>query len=103
MSDAPPIDSSKKIYLIVPGQRQLLDKVREKLAANGFKRENMQPASLDRAGVPGEYVAMIWPPMSPSTIVISQITAENEDREGKTKGMGAWGSVSQRELARVPL
>ena len=47
------IDGTKKVYLIVHGQRNLVDPVKEKLAGN-FKRENMQPASLDRAGEVGE-------------------------------------------------
>jgi hypothetical protein len=103
MSDKPrvDIDKTKKVYLIVHGQRQLLDKVKEKLAANGFSTDNMQPASLDRAGSPGEYVAMIWPPMSPNTIVVSRITAPKEG--AGAHGMGAWSSVSQQELARIPL
>jgi hypothetical protein len=106
MSDKPrvDIDKTKKVYLIVHGQRQLLDKVKEKLAASGFSTDNMQPASLDRAGSPGEYVAMIWPPMSPNTIVVSRITSKEGAKEGAgAHGMGAWSSVSQQELARIPL
>ena len=56
-------------------------------------------ASLERAGNPGEYVAMIWPPMAPKEIVVSQITSE----KGSGQGMGAWGTVKQKELFRVPL
>ena len=93
------VDGTKKIYLIVHGQRQLLDPIKDKLASN-FKRENMVPASLDKAGEVGEYVAMLWPPMAPAEIVVSQITGT-----GGTggKGMGAWGSVTQKEVMRVPL
>jgi hypothetical protein len=100
-----PIDNSKKVYLIVHGQRNLIEAVKDRLAANKFKRENMQPASLDRAGEAGEYVAMLWPPMAPSEIVISQITSAggNSDGGGGARGMGAWASVSQKELFRVPL
>jgi len=93
------IDGTKKIYLIVHGQRQLIEPIKEKLASR-FKRENMQPASLERAGEVGEYVAMIWPPMAPKEVVVSQITGTGGSGG---KGMGAWGSVSQKELFRVPL
>lgn len=92
------IDASKKIYLIVHGQRQLIDPIKEKLASK-FKRENMLPASLEKAGEVGEYVAMIWPPMAPKEVVVSQITGTG----GSGKGMGAWGSIEQKELFRVPL
>lgn len=100
-----PVDNSKKVYLIVHGQRNLIEAVKDRLAANKFKRENMQPASLDRAGEAGEYVAMLWPPMAPSEIVVSQITGAggNSDGERGARGMGAWASVSQKELFRVPL
>jgi hypothetical protein len=93
------IDSAKKVYLIVHGQRQLVEPVKDKLATR-FKRENMQPASLDRAGEVGEYVAMLWPPMAAKEIVVSQITGTGGSGG---QGMGAWGSVSQKELFRVPL
>ena len=92
------IDSTKKIYLIVHGQRQLMDTVKDKLASK-FSKENMQPASLEKAGEVGEYVAMIWPPMAPKEVVVSQITGTG----GSGKGMGAWGSIEQKELFRVPL
>ena len=99
------VDNSKKVYLIVHGQRNLIEAVKDRLAANKFKRENMQPASLDRAGEAGEYVAMLWPPMAPSEIVVSQITGAggNSDGEGGARGMAAWASVSQKELFRVSL
>ena len=93
------IDSTKKVYLIDHGQRQLVEPVKDKLA-DRFKRENMQPASLDRAGEVGEYVAMLWPPMAAKVIVVSQITGTGGSGG---QGMGAWSSVSQKELFRVPL
>jgi hypothetical protein len=92
------IDNTKKVYLIVHGQHQLLEPVKDKLASK-FKRENMQPASLEKAGDAGEYVAMLWPPMAAKEIVISQITGMG----GSGKGMGAWSSVSQKELFRMAL
>ena len=99
------VDSTKKVYLIVHGQRQLIDPVKEKLAGK-FKSENMLPASLDKAGEVGEYVAMLWPPMAPAEIVVSQITGvggTGGGSSGGARGMGAWGSVNQKEVFRVPL
>lgn len=93
------IDGTKKVYLIVHGQRQLIEPVKDKLAGR-FRRENMQPASLDRAGEAGEYVAMLWPPMAAKEIVVSQITGTGGSGG---PGMGAWSSVDQKELFRVPL
>jgi hypothetical protein len=92
------IDGTKKVYLIVHGQHQLIEPVKDRLASK-FKRENMQPASLDKAGEVGEYVAMLWPPMSAKEIVVSQITGTGKSGQG----MGAWSSVGQKELFRVPL
>ncbi|MRN69052.1 MAG: hypothetical protein FIO04_05060, partial [Nitrosopumilales archaeon] len=51
----------KTVYLIVHGQKQLLEQVIEKLVARGFKRSNMQAASLEKAGNKGDFVAMVWP------------------------------------------
>lgn len=95
------IDATKKVYLIVHGQRQLMDAVKDKLAAK-FSKDNMQPASLEKAGDVGEYVAMIWPPMAPAEIVVSQITGTNTSGGG-ARGMGAWGTVDLKELMRMPL
>jgi hypothetical protein len=94
------IDTGKKIYLIVHGQHQFLDRIKEKLVMQGLKKENMQLASLDRTGNTSEYVAMIWPPMAPKEIVVSEIIDTNATGGS---GMGAWSSVSQKELYRIPL
>jgi hypothetical protein len=93
------VDGTKKIYVIVHGQHQLIESIKDKLSTN-FKRENMVPASLDKAGEIGEYVAMLWPPMAPAEIVVSQITGTSGSGG---KGMGAWSSVTQKEVMRVPL
>jgi len=95
------IDNNRKIHLIVHGQRHLIESVKDKLVAAKFMRENMQPASLEKTGDVGDYVAMLWPPMAPKEIVVSQITGTGSDRGGQ--GMGAWSSVAQKELFRVPL
>lgn len=94
------IDSARKIHLIVHGQHQLIESAKDKLAAAKFLRENMQPASLDKAGDLGDYVAMLWPPMAPKEIVVSQITGTGG---ANGPGMGAWASIIQKELYRIPL
>jgi hypothetical protein len=99
-SSSSSIDSSKTIYLIVHGQRHLIDQVKYKLTSKGFKTEKMQMASLDHAGNTGEYVAMIWPPTNSKDIVISEVT---DDLEDGASGMGAWATVGQKELFRISL
>jgi hypothetical protein len=94
------IDSTRRIHLIVHGQRDLIEPIKIKLATSKFLRENMQPASLDKAGEIGDYVAMLWPPMAPKEIIISQITGTGSD---SGQGMGAWASIIQKELFRIPL
>lgn len=93
------IDGTKKVYVIVHGQRNLAEPVKEKLAAAGFK--NTEMASLEKAGNAGEYVAMLWPPMAASEIMVSVITGPAEP--GNSRGMGAWGSVATKEVMRLPL
>jgi hypothetical protein len=94
------IDSTRRIHLIVHGQRDLIEPIKIKLATSKFLRENMQPASLDKAGEIGDYVAMLWPPMAPKEIIISQITGTGSD---SGQGMGAWASIIQKEFFRIPL
>ncbi len=95
------IDDTKKIYIIVHGRRDLIDPVKDKLAQAGFNKDNMVPASLDKAGDAGEYVAMLWPPMAATAIAVSQITGPA--KEGRGGGMGAWGSVDMKEVTKIPL
>jgi hypothetical protein len=97
------MDATKIIYLIVHGRKQLLEQVKEKLALKGFEKEKMQNTSLDKAGNTGEYVAMVWPPMAPKEIVVSEIIGPRGSGVGGSEGMGAWGSVEQKEIYRIPL
>jgi hypothetical protein len=92
---------NKTVYLIVHGQRHMEEKVREKLVSNGIKPERIQLASLGRAGESGEYVAMIWPPTSPSEIRISEIVGKH-DGEGQS-GMGAWASIERNDIQTITL
>jgi hypothetical protein len=96
----PSIGLDKTVYLIVHGQNQFLSLLKEKLASKGFEKQKMQTASLDKVGNIGEYVAMIWPPANPKEIVVSMIGGIKEE-EGI--GKGAWASIRQDELFRIPL
>ena len=93
------IDNNKKIYVIVHGNRQHYDKVKSMLIEKQLNEEKIAMASLEKAGEIGEYVAMTWPPMAAKVVVVSEIVGTNA--EGK--GMGAWGSIEQKELFRFPL
>jgi hypothetical protein len=93
------LNNDKKIYVIVHGNRQIFDEVKSSLIKKNIKKENITMASLEKAGEIGEYVAMTWPPMAAKEIIISEIVGTNA--EGK--GMGAWGSIDQKEIFRIPL
>ena len=93
------LNNDKKIYIIVHGNRQIFEKVKSILIGRNIKEENIHMASLEKAGEIGEYVAMTWPPMAAKEIIISEIVGTNA--EGK--GMGAWGSIEQKEIFRIPL
>jgi hypothetical protein len=89
----------KNVFVIVHGQRQLFETVKAKLATLGFKNDKIIPAEIDKPGNPGDFVAMIWPPMSPNEIIISEII----DFNGTGQGMGAWASLNKKELQRIYL
>jgi hypothetical protein len=92
--------SEKNVHIIVHGQKQFFESVKSKLSNAGFKTEQMILADMNKPGNQGDYVAMLWPPMAPKEIVISQII----DFKGTNgRGMGAWASVNQKELQRIPL
>jgi hypothetical protein len=90
------LNNNKKIYVIVHGNRQNYDKVKSMLIEKQLNEEKISMASLDKAGEIGEYVAMTWPPMAAKEVIVSEIVGTNA--EGK--GMGAWGSIEQKELFR---
>ena len=93
------LNNDKKIYVIVHGNRQHFEKVKSMLIEKNITEENISMASLEKAGEIGEYVAMTWPPMAAKEVIISEIVGTNA--EGK--GMGAWGSIEQKEMFRIPL
>ena len=96
------IDYDKAVHLIVHGQRDLIDSIKHKLASLGFADEKLVPASLQETGSVGEYVAMAWPPMHATEIILSEITGLNQG-ESKNNVMGAWSNISQKEISRIPL
>lgn len=92
------IDNNKKIYVIVHGNRQHYDKVKSMLIEKQLNEEKIAMASLEKAGEIGEYVAMTWPPMAAKVVVVSEIVGTNAEGQG----LGAWGSIEQKELFRFP-
>ncbi len=92
-------DTEKDVYVIVHGQKHLFEPVKSKLSAFGFKSDKLIPADLNKTGNPGDLVAMVWPPMAPKEIILSEIV----DFNGKGQGMGAWASLNQKELERISL
>ena len=93
------LNNNKNIYVIVHGNRQIFDQVKNKLIEKDIKEESITMASLEKAGEIGEYVAMTWPPMAAKEIIVSEIVGTN----AQGKGMGAWGSIDQKELFRIPI
>lgn len=61
----------------------------------------MQLASLDKAVEPGEYVSMVWPPMSPREIIVSEIMGEHDGKN--QSGIGAWTSIERNDIQKILL
>ena len=93
-------DTEKNVYVIVHGQKQLFETSKTRLATFGFKNEKLIPADMNKPGNPGDFVAMIWPPMAPKEIILSEIIDFNGPNG---QGMGAWASLNKKELEHIPL
>jgi|SRR6185312_7355718 hypothetical protein len=93
-------DTEKNVYVIVHGQKQLFETVKSKLSIFGFKNDKIIPADMNKPGNRGDFVAMVWPPMAPKEIIFSEILDFN-DKDGQ--GMGAWASLTKKELERISL
>jgi hypothetical protein len=76
--------------------------MKHKLASLGFADDKLVPASSQKTGNVGEYVAMAWPPMHATEIILSEITGISQ-AESKDNVMGAWSNISQKEISRIPL
>jgi len=96
------IDYSKPVHLIVHGQHDLIDTLKHKFVSLGFSEEKLLPASLEKTGNIGEYVAMAWPPMRATEVIINEITGIKES-ETKENPMGAWANIEKKEISRIPL
>lgn len=93
-------NTEKNVYVIVHGQKQLVETVKSKISAFGFKNDKLIPAELNKPGNPGDFVAMVWPPWAPKEIIFSEILDFN-NKDGQ--GMGAWASLNKKELERISL
>jgi hypothetical protein len=96
------IDNTKTVHLIVHGQRDLIATVMHKLISLGFTENNLIPASLQKTGNIGDYVAMAWPPMRATEIIINEITGINQVQTNDDV-MGVWSGINQKEISRIPL
>ncbi len=92
-------NKEKKVYVIVHGQKQHFEKVESNLIQFGFIKDKIIPANMQETGNPGDYVAMIWPPMAPIEIILSEII----NFDGNGPGKGAWADLNKKELERIPL
>ena len=100
------IDYNKTVYLIVHGQHDLIDAIKNKLISLGFTKYNLVPASSQKTGDIGDYVAMAWPPMRATEIIINEITGLNHVEnqvETKENVMGAWSNINKKEISKIPL
>lgn len=95
------IDHSKKVYLFTHGRADLKEGALSALESAGFKRENVEDATPDKTGAPGDYMAMLWMPPDPDHIKIQVITAV---ADAPNEGMvGRWKGVSKDDLESVKL
>lgn len=92
--------TDKNVHVIVHGQKQMFESVKSKLVTSGFKAEQMVMADMSKPGNAGDYIAMLWPPMAPGEIIVSEIIDLNNTNG---RGMGAWATVNQKELQRISL
>ena len=93
-------DTEKNVHVIVHGQKQLFETVKSRLGDTGLKTEKLVLADMNKPGNEGDYVAMLWPPMAPTEIILSQIIDFNGTNG---LGMGAWATGHQKEVQRIPL
>jgi len=80
-------------------KKNLFETVKSKLSDLGFKTDKLIPTDMNKPGNPGDFVAIVWPPMAPKEIIISEII----DFNGNGEGMGVWASLNQKELERISL
>lgn len=95
------IDQTRNVYLFTHGRKDLEEKSKDILAANGFSKEKIINAVPDKVGNTGDYMAMLWMPPNPDHIKIQKITkVEDVVSEGM---IGKWKGVSKDDLFTIPL
>ena len=95
------IDAGRDAYLFTHGRSDLEEKAIAALVSRGFAREKITVARPDKAGQPGDYMAMLWMPPNPDHIKVQRITAVEP---AEPVGMiGVWKGVSKDDLFTVPL
>lgn len=95
------IDAGRDAYLFTHGRSDLKERAIAALVAKGFAREKIVDARPDKAGEPGDYMAMLWMPPNPDHIKVQRITAVEP---AEPVGMiGVWKGVSKDDLFTVPL
>ena len=97
----PEIDAGRSAYLFTHGRSDLEEKAIAALVSRGFARDRIVAARPDKAGEPGDYMAMLWMPPNPDHIKVQRITAVEP---AEPVGMiGVWKGVSKDDLFTVPL
>lgn len=91
------IDMNKKIYIFLHGRSDFKQKSIDILTKQGFNKDKMIIATRNEIGDTGDYMAMLWPPMSPDSIKIQQITDIKKDESDNT--IGLWKGVSSVEVS----
>ena len=86
------IDTEKNVYVIVHGQKQLFETVKSRLGDIGLKTEKLVLADMNKPGNEGDYVAMLWPPMGPTEIILSEIIDFNGPERTRYGGLGNFKS-----------
>lgn len=95
------IDAGRDVYLFTHGRRDLEEKATAALVSRGFQREKIVAARPDKAGKPGDYMAMLWMPPNPDHIKVQKITGVEP---AEPKGVqGVWAGVSRDDLFTVQL
>ena len=95
------IDASRDAYLFTHGRKDLEEKAIAALESKGFARDKITAARPDKAGEPGDYMAMLWMPPNPDHIKVQRITAVEP---AEPVGMiGVWKGVKRDDLFTVPL
>lgn len=95
------IDSEKPVYLFVHGRKDLEPIAINKLVTNGFSKDKIISAKVDRVGNVGDYMAMLWFPPNPDHIKIQKIT--KVEAVSPDDMIGLWKGVTRQDLFQIKL